>query len=69
MEIEEIERNLRKNKQGNYGLFAEKCDHCVEGPTGGSILSSESSVHSITLEKPMGRFDRGSVFDQDKSVS
>ena len=69
--MEEFERLLRKNKQGNYGLFAEKCDHCVEGPVGGSMLSSESSLHSITLEKPFGKHDnqRGSVFDQKEGVS
>ena len=62
--MEELERILKKNKQGNYGLFAEKCDHCVDGPPQGSMLSSESSKMSITLEKPLGKIDnRGSVFD------
>lgn len=70
-EMEEFERILKKNKQGNYGLFAEKCDHCIDGPIGGSVLSSESSIRSITLEKPYGsKLDqRGSVFDQKESVS
>jgi hypothetical protein len=66
--MEEFERLLKKNKQGNYGLFAEKCDHCVDGPGGGSMLSSESSIRSITLEKPMGKIG-GSVFDSKESVS
>ena len=53
--MEDFERLMRKNKQGNYGLFAEKCDHCAEGPAGagGSMISSESSIRSITLEKPL----------------
>ena len=65
--MEDFERMLRKNKNGNYGLFAEKCDHCVEGPAiGGSEISSESSIRSITLDKPQQ--NRVSVFDRE-SVS
>lgn len=62
--MEELERLMRKNKQGNYGLFAERCDHCVDNPTGVSVLSSESSLKSITVDKPTGKMDmKSSVFN------
>ena len=50
--MEDLDRLMKKNKQGNYGLFAEKCDHCVDAPTGASLLTSESSLKSITVDKP-----------------
>lgn len=67
-ELEDLERLMRKNKRGNYGLFAEKCDHCVDGPAGGSVLSSESSLKSITVDKPLGKSDHKSVFDQQRET-
>ena len=68
-EMEEFERILRKNKGGNYGLFAEKCDHCIDGPAGGSMLSSESSKMSFTLEKPNERKTRNTGSDYRETVS
>lgn len=62
--MEDLERLMRKNKNGNYGLFAEKCDHCVENPTAASMISSESSLKSITIDKPTGKMDiKSSVFN------
>jgi len=29
---EEMERYLKKNRNGNYGIFADNCDHCIERP-------------------------------------
>ena len=58
---------MRKNKRGNYGLFAEKCDHCIDGPAGGSVLSSESSLKGITVDKPY-KADKHSVFDQQRET-
>ena len=67
--MEEMERIMRKNKNGNYGIFAEKCDHCVDGPAGGSMLSSESSLKSITVDKPSGKMDyKSSVFNDSRGT-
>lgn len=70
VEQEDFERLMRKRKNGNYGLFAEKCDHCVDNPTGGSMMSSESSLKSITIDKPSGKMDiKSSSAYNDQSVS
>jgi len=40
---EEMERYLKKNRNGNYGIFADNCDHCIERPPP-IEESSESSL-------------------------
>lgn len=48
---EEMERYLKKNRNGNYGIFADNCDHCIERPPP-IEESSESSLQSITIKVP-----------------
>ena len=47
-----MERYLKKNRNGNYGIFADNCDHCIERPPPIDLTSDESSLQSITLKVP-----------------